>query len=165
MKLYINPLTQTGDTIVEVMIVLAILSLAISSSYATASRSLLNTRQADETSQATELVQSIINQLVALSPAGSTPDIYQSAPYCIYPSGTSEAIQTISTTPSYTVVPGTDYPQECQLDNLYNITISPTLHVSGMGGMFTVQAVWPDLTSTIQNQGSDTVTLSYEIDQ
>ena len=56
-------LNQTGDTIVEVMIVLAVLSLAIGISYATANRSLLNARQAQENTEASELVRTQVELL------------------------------------------------------------------------------------------------------
>ena len=41
---------QRGDTIIEVLIVLAVLGLAIGITYATANRSILNARQAQESS-------------------------------------------------------------------------------------------------------------------
>lgn len=57
---------QAGDTIVEVMVVLAVLGLAIGISYATASRSLFNARQAQENSQATTAAQAQTEQLVSI---------------------------------------------------------------------------------------------------
>ncbi len=61
---------MAGDTIIEVMIVLAVLGLAISISYATANRSLLNTRQAQENSEATKVLQTQIEQLRILAANG-----------------------------------------------------------------------------------------------
>jgi type II secretory pathway pseudopilin PulG len=144
-------LTDRGDTIVEVMFVLAILALAISASYSTASRSLLNTRQADETSQATELVQSTISQLIADSPQGSTQNIYQTSNFCLNASG------------QVTAIPPAPTPFPCQINGLYDITVTPP--GSPTGGLFTVEAKWPDLTGNIQNGGYDTSTLSYIINQ
>ena len=68
-------LRQSGDTIVEVLIVLAVLGLAIGISYSTATKSLLATRQAQENTQATQLLQGQIERLYALSANASTvPD-------------------------------------------------------------------------------------------
>jgi len=61
---------MAGDTIIEVMIVLAVLGLAISISYSTANRSLLNTRQAQENSEATKVLQSQIEGLRILGANG-----------------------------------------------------------------------------------------------
>ena len=51
----IRKLNQAGDTIVEVMIVLAVLGLAIGIAYAAANRSLENARQAQENAEAVQL--------------------------------------------------------------------------------------------------------------
>lgn len=58
---------ESGDTIVEIMIVLAILGFAISIAYSTATKSLLASRAAQESSQATALVQGQLEGLRALS--------------------------------------------------------------------------------------------------
>ncbi len=65
-------LNMRGDTIIEVMIVLAVLGLAISISYSTANRSLLNTRQAQENSEATKVLQSQIEGIRILGANGPT---------------------------------------------------------------------------------------------
>jgi type II secretory pathway pseudopilin PulG len=56
-------LGNKGDTIVEVLIVLAILSFAITISYSSATRSLEDARQSEENSYATELAQSQIEAI------------------------------------------------------------------------------------------------------
>lgn len=66
----IKRLNNRGDTIIEVMIVLAVLGLAISISYATANRSLLNTRQAQENSEASKMLQSQIEGIRILGANG-----------------------------------------------------------------------------------------------
>lgn len=59
--------SQRGDTIVEVMIVLAVLGLAIGIAYATANRSLLNARQAQENSMAAAAAQAQVEQLLSIA--------------------------------------------------------------------------------------------------
>src|SRR5579884_4195391 len=69
--LNIKHLSSSGDTIVEVLIVLTVLGLALGISFATANTSLLNTRQAQENSEATEIAQSQIESLRELVSNGN----------------------------------------------------------------------------------------------
>ena len=162
LKLMPKTIHSRGDTIVEVMVVLAVLGLAISISYATANRSLLDTRQAQENSQATELVQDQVEALRVLAPTPTTDpnyatkDIFQPSdashqPYCIEVN-----------TGNYQVIPPTSaiYAADCQNQlGLYNLTDTYTPDVANDGGTFTVIATWPD----IEGQGNDTVTIFYNL--
>jgi prepilin-type N-terminal cleavage/methylation domain-containing protein len=130
-------LRERGDTIIEVMIVLAVLGLALGIAYATANRSLLNARQAQENSQATALVQSQVEALRALS-KDTTQNIYQVGPYCI------------SQSTPYTIVTGSS----CQMGS-----VPYTLAITYTNPTFTVTATWDD----VQGQGKDTVSLSYRV--
>src|ERR1035437_6822003 len=55
--------SERGDTIIEVMIVLAVLSFAIIIGYSSANRSLADARQSEQNSYAAELAQSQIEQI------------------------------------------------------------------------------------------------------
>ena len=143
---------QAGDTIVEVMVVLAILGLAISISYATANRSLLNTRQAQESSQATELVQSQIEALRTLTGASDTPNIFQAGPYCLVPISPAPV-----TGPFYTLQPG-----GCSIPSVpYQITVNWVNNPPAQPDTFTITARWADVTG----QGNDTLTTIYRLHQ
>jgi len=143
---------QAGDTIVEVMVVLAILGLALSISYATANRSLLNTRQAQESSQATELVQSQIEALRTLTSIGVTPNIFQAGPYCLVPISPPPV-----TGPFYSLQPG-----GCSTPPIpYQITVTYVNNPPTQPDTFTVKAQWPDVTG----QGNDTLTTIYRLHQ
>ncbi|HVV25453.1 MAG TPA: type II secretion system protein [Candidatus Saccharimonadales bacterium] len=149
---------QRGDTIVEVMIVLAVLGLAIGISYATANRSLQNTRQAQENSQASELLESQVEQLrvstdsrLYTNPAATT--------FCMI-NGT------------YTPINGSNPCTFSQSGSTcaaadsfcYTISISRCDAVSttcSAPGTFTATATWPD----ISGSGNDTVTLDYRMPQ
>jgi type II secretory pathway pseudopilin PulG len=144
----LKSLNRAGDTIIEVMVVLAVLGLAISISYTTANRSLLDARQAQENAQATELLQSQIEELRTLA-TSATQNIFVTSPpgqlFCIEPNNTVGLTSTVS-------------PQSyCHYDNLYDITILYTPTAGVTGGRFNLVATWPD----IQGDGNDTVTLSY----
>jgi type II secretory pathway pseudopilin PulG len=147
----LKKLTAAGDTIVEVMVVLAILGLAISIAYATANRSLLNARQAQENSRASELAQSQLERIYAnasVNDHGSPQYVYQTTPFCIDDSG------------NVLLIP----PSPCQFDNQqYSIKTTYYAVDTGIGparivkDTFVVVVTWDD----VLGQGPDTVTLSY----
>jgi type II secretory pathway pseudopilin PulG len=134
-------LKENGDTIIEVMIVLAVLGLAIAIAYATANRSLLNARQAQESSQATALAQSQIEALRTLTADTSATGIFQPGPYCI--------------SSTYTVVTGSSCKQFGTIPYAIDITFVSATNT------FTVKTTWPD----IRGEGDDSVTLVYRIYQ
>jgi prepilin-type N-terminal cleavage/methylation domain-containing protein len=139
-----HSLDQAGDTIVEVMVVLAVLGLAISISYATASRSLLNARQAQENSTASLLLQSQLETLRTFAANKSTSPNYIYRPsFCIDSTGN------VSLSPP------------CVFhNNLYNVTITYAASVGGQdGGTFTLGAQWLDVTG----DGNDSVALVYRL--
>ncbi len=137
---------QRGDTIIEVLIVLAVLGLAMGITYATANRSILNARQAQESSKATVLLQSQIEALRKLAPIGpSVPaqNIYQ-------PVGTKYCIDSSNNVRLY----GGTYP--CTFDGLYTITIE-----RNGSNYFVLRASWDD----VMGQGTNTATMTYRVYQ
>lgn len=133
----IPKLNRRGDTIVEVMVVLAILGLALGISYSTANRSLLDTRGAEENSQATALLQGQVEDLRSLANS-QTQDIFsQGGAFCI------------SSTDTITTNSG------CKnINTLYNIDITYQ-NTGTQPDTFTLVASWPD----VEGQGMDTVTI------
>ena len=145
LKITPKKLNNYGDTIVEVMVVLAILGLSIGISYATANSSLKAIRGAQENSQAGEVLQSQVELLRAS--AGVTdiaqPNyIYQSGTFCLDPANGN--VVTV--------------PANCNLgeDNRYAVTIN---YNPGANDTFTLVAKWDD----VQGQGQDTATLVYRV--
>jgi len=138
-----------GDTIVEVMIVLAILGLSIGICYATANRSLLNARQAQENSIATEIAQSQIETIRALAAANNPSDnVFQSGPFCTYLVSGDYHVMAPTTNPD------TSYKTECTRENsLYQIADT----YDSSKDTFTVVVTWPD----VLGEGNDTVTQNY----
>ena len=131
-------LKQRGDTIIEVMVVLAVLGFAISISYATANRSLLATRAAQESSEATALLKSQIELLRYLAPNGTAvanENIFQAGPFCIQ-------ANVVSTTCKF------------GLDDRYNVAITRVAD-----NTFTLKADWEN----VQGQGRDSATLVYRV--
>jgi type II secretory pathway pseudopilin PulG len=159
----IKLLNSVGDTIVEVMIVLAVLGLSLSIAYATANRSLLNARQAQENSQATQMLQSQIEALRSLAPNGPSvvpaQNVFGSTPYCV---------KNVAGVYSVAQWSGPNTPDPACKQNLYTIKV---LYCQGSGdaacsGMstddnFIAQASWDD----VLGDGRDTVTLVYRLHQ
>jgi type II secretory pathway pseudopilin PulG len=73
---------QRGDTIVEVLISIAVISLILGGAYVTTSNSLLAERGAQERTDATKLVQSQIESLKNMADSGNT-EIFNSSGFCI----------------------------------------------------------------------------------
>lgn len=150
-----------GDTIVEVMVVLAILGLALGVAYATANNSLLDVRQAEEHATATELAQSQIEELRTLLAPGLPTNVFVTGPYCLVPSA-SPSIYVIAPTPPI-VWPGSTYPNGCQVGTYpYTINVSDlTAGNSTVPPNFQILIQWPD----VRGQGTDSVTLNYQVPQ
>ena len=133
-------LNQRGDTIVEVLIVLAVVGLALGLSYSTANRSLLGTRSAEENSQATALLQGQLEDLRSLANSTAPSTIFnQGGAFCI---NSADNIVTGGSCQNLTTL----YKGKIQITYQNNASNPDT---------FTLVATWPDA----QGQGNDTVTL------
>jgi prepilin-type N-terminal cleavage/methylation domain-containing protein len=161
LKRYHRNLHQAGDTIVEVIIVLAIFGLALSICYATANRSLLNARQAQENSIATELAQSQIESLrsLASNSSGSNDIFTTSGLFCIV-NNTIVTGFTVATLALLTSSTYAEYPTGspgCN-DLTYNLYHTAIQYVAATD-TFTTKITWDD----VLGQGQDSVTLSYRL--
>lgn len=150
-------LNRRGDTLIEVMIVLAVLGLALSISYATANRALLNTRQAQETADATRLAETQIERLRAVSPYAFTlPDtnIYGrgASSFCLaLISGNVRVFASSHTNCSSLNRSGVN-----SADGFYNIEV---VEKPAKLNDFTISVTWPN----VRGDGNDNVTMSYRI--
>lgn len=151
-----RPKNSRGDTIIEVMIVLAVLGFAISIAYATANRSLLNARQAQENSEASRYVQSQIEGLISLAPSGTT--IYsQTSGFCI-PDAKSPTIKIAAPLSPCTfgTIPYTVLIYNCDRSGS---SLCSAPNVASNSDSFVVQASWDD----VIGQGTDYVTQVYRV--
>ena len=130
LKLYRS---QRGDTIVEVLISIAVVSLILGGAFATTSRSLASTRDAQERSDGLKLVESQLEQLKNI--AATDPDaIFGSAPasYCIA---------------SGSVLASTNNACKVDATGVYVSGATPqyNLAVSRIGSVFTITNTWDDV--------------------
>lgn len=151
-------LTQRGDTIIEVLIALAVLSSAISVAYVTANRSLLNARQSQEMSRATVLAQSqaeLLRARATITDAMAHPNdfIYiTGSDFCIK----KDKVVKISVTP---VDPDPDNDNACffgTTDVPYKVAIT---YNQTNDDAFTIKVTW----ANVLGDGDDTVTLVYRV--
>lgn len=76
--------SQFGDTIIEVLIALTIISLAVGLAYGVATRSLKSARQSQERLEGLKLVEGQIEQLKALSYSSNNQGIFtESRMFCL----------------------------------------------------------------------------------
>jgi Tfp pilus assembly protein PilV len=154
MKKRILPLKNShGDTIVEVLIVLAILGLAFTMSYAIARRSLAQARSSQEHSEA----QSILTNQIELIRAAidKKTDVFIASPFCMTGVTTLDS----SFGGGYSSVPASStaddfskYPAACQRNNLYYTSIT----YDSTTGIFNVRVRWEGIANLERQQAQIT---------
>lgn len=160
----VKALGERGDTIVEVMIVLAILSFAIIIAYSSANRSLADARQSEENSYAAELAQSQVEQIrsaVINSNDTSTGSIsnlnaqeMSGASFCM------SAGSAITTTAAAFLSPNPCIPTNTTGGVPYTLADTLSQPVQSLPALdsFQILVTWPDALG----QGEDTLTLFYQ---
>jgi type II secretory pathway pseudopilin PulG len=110
-----------GETIVEVLIVIAILSSVLGSAFAITTKTVNNNRQSQEHSEAVGYAQDQLERLKSIAESGSTLP----SKFCISSAGVVKdvsAIATIGQADSNADVMG-DYPAECQTSYYRFVTV------------------------------------------
>jgi type II secretory pathway pseudopilin PulG len=155
-------LRQGGDTIVEVLVSITILSMILGGAYVVTNTSLNDTRDAQEHSNATQLVASQFEQLRSASVTNSGvifgPTL-NNVPFCMV-SGSDTPVMTPS---SSCVVDTTGAPASSGEQPQYSLSITRTATLSGSltYDTFAVTATWDSLRS---GGGKDVVQMSYRLD-
>lgn len=135
-------LNAAGDTIIEVLIVLAILGLSLAVSYATANRGLQQSRNAQEHSAALGLLDSQV-ELVRTAFANHAEASLPAAPFCLAPPTGAQLVNPTTLGPSFNDTLANDtlntatYPGVCTQSSLYNISI-----VGRGSGVFDFRVRW-----------------------
>lgn len=142
---------QRGDTIVEVLIAIAVVSLILGGAYVTTNRSLQATRAAEERGNALKLAESQVEQLKGL--AKSNPEaIFGSAtplPFCISPNtGQPVAASNADCRLGASGTPTSTQP-------VFNLSVNR----ASDGNTFTVTNQWADVSGRI----TDNVRLIYRV--
>ena len=156
-------LNSRGDTIVEVLIALAITSLLIVGAFATSNRSLKGARQSQERAEAMKMVES---QLEALRSISSTVGFSAAAPaspvlFCLDFSAVPPTIVSgfTGTIPDdFLTDTMSQYPTTCKMgqDGRYFMSISRS---AGDSHDFTVRARWKSVATGL----NENISILYEL--
>ena len=135
-------LTSIGDTIIEVLIAMAIVSLVLGGAYISANESFNDTRQAQERSEALQIIESQLEALKQLASNGNTTIFTSPYVFCINNSyAATNATNTPSTsTPTLTFSNSSTFAPACSnlgTAQIYNISIQQTAT-----DQFTATAQW-----------------------
>jgi len=145
---------ERGDTIVEVLISILIVSVILTGAYVTTNTSLRTTRASEERTAALKLVQGQLELVKSMMASSAGATVVNSAPanFCIVP---NTAVGAQPTTPGSTAA-------ACQQDSNGNPTTQALrykLAISKTGNIFTAQAKW----DSIVNSGQDSVQMTYRV--
>jgi type II secretory pathway pseudopilin PulG len=162
MKNLLKPLNKSGDTIVEVLIAMAVVAVVLGGAYTSANRSLNSTRAAQERGEALKFGESQAEALSTL--AGSTTISENSIfntdnnVFCV-PETTYSPVHFNSYDPSTANLADTDfskYPDQCKFDR-YNTSITyDTSNPDSRG--FRVLVRWERV-----NGGRDEISMYYRV--
>lgn len=151
MKLYVN---SRGDTIVEVLVSIAALSLLIASSYVLANRSSQAVRQSQERGEVTKLAESNIERLKQyIGNAGSSLPA-DGAKFCMKSDGSAQVFTAAQNPPTDAQLDDfTKYPNECKTGDYYSVFIER------VGDTYTAHGRWLRATGS----GVDETTMVYRV--
>jgi Tfp pilus assembly protein PilV len=140
---------SAGDTIVEVLIAVAVVSLVLGAAFAVVNRTLHNAQQAREHTEALNLLQGQLERVKALSKIPGNTVFTGSAVFCV--SSTD-----VFTPIAGAVLPAASYPAACTSNAVnggYNLGV-----IRGANNTFTAKANWTGPTG-----GAEEVSLIYRI--
>ena len=150
---------QRGDTIVEVVMAIAVVAVILTGAYASASRSLNNTRAAQERGEALKILEGQLENLNTLSKTDSPPaatNIYDASNRVFCLNDVPARIDFGPYDPSAVSLSATDfskYPAGCTI-GLYNISIT----YGPANDDFTIIARWERI-----NGGLDEIQALYRV--
>jgi Tfp pilus assembly protein PilV len=134
--------TQAGDTIVEVLIAIAVISMILAGAFAVTSRSSRAVRDSQEHAEALFLLQGQVERVRTLSTSVSSP-VYNSAIFCVDDSNTVQTGFGYTSLPPLASDNWSQYPTACKgVNNLYNESIT---YDSG-SHIFTFLSRWDGIT-------------------
>lgn len=143
---------KKGDTIVEVLIAIAVISSVVGSAYAITNNSVQSNSLSQQRSKATKVAQTQLEMLkVWTGNITNTPSAFDETKFCFYNDATGMKLERISAP-----VPtnnNTDYPVNCRQDGeLYMVGISRSTD-----DIFTAHVNWDGATGN-----RDSVSLAYK---
>ncbi len=160
-------LSSRGDTLIEVLIAVAIIGAVLSGSYISATRSLNTGRRAQERTEALQLAQAQLESVKAAmgAPASSNAifDLGSTRFFFCFNTDNSQQPVVLSSGVSDSVFDDDlNNPAVCRSGSFYNVSIEYNEERASapQGGLFTARVRWQRLGSASSN-GKDEVVLRY----
>lgn len=149
-------LTQTGDTIVEVLIALVIVSTIMGGAYLSSNSSLTNSRQSQERGEALKYVETHLERLRAN--AATDNGIFSEEKFCFDTNGT---VTSLSKLPAATAADDdfstAEYPTACNYGGIpYHLSVVQ----DNTNNVFVVRARW----DSANGKERDEVKILYRVD-
>ena len=142
-------LRETGDTIVEVLVAIAVISAVVGTAYAITNRSVQTNQTSQERGQATKEAEAQLETLkLWVGDPAKRSQVFLEEKFCFAPNSSTSQMEVVSF-PAPTPVPtnnNTDYPAECR-KGFYNIGF---LHETGTE-LFTIYVTWDGPKGTREN--------------
>ncbi|MCA9332321.1 prepilin-type N-terminal cleavage/methylation domain-containing protein [Candidatus Saccharibacteria bacterium] len=136
-----NNRRQSGDTIVEVMISLAVISMVIGLAYGIATRSLKQSQQSQERVEASKVAEGQLERLKGFSNSSDLSSLVPAGNFCVT---ATNAIEDVSM-------------GHCTYNNLYRVTDT----YDSSGHLITVQIDWDSATGS--GSGQDQLIMYYRV--
>lgn len=152
----INKRRSKGDTIVEVLLAIAITSIVLAGAYVAVDRSMKATRSAQERGEAIKVAEAQIERLKYLNFSNSAADIYQNGPFCITSTLAVRQVADVSN--------DSDDPNGCRSSGRYIASITR----DAVTGTHQILVLWENITgsSTVATYpGFDEIKMYYRIYQ
>lgn len=155
-----TPLNQRGDTIVEVLISIAVVSMILGGAYVMTNRSLQATRSAEERGNAMKVIEAQLESIKSIA-SGENSDRVMGAStptnFCVVPS-----TLTLTGAGGQTCAFDTLGNNNATQDPKFNISITRTAVNGGEGYTFTIRNTWNSV-SVKGGSGQEQATMSYRI--
>ncbi len=148
-------LGKRGDTIVEVLLAIAVLSVVLGGAYVSSNNSLNAIRQAQERGESLKLAETQLERL-KVAAANPATNIFTTPNYFCLDS--SIAVRQLATTDRDNFI-NPNYPAECQISPLGGIVYYVSIDRSVAGNVFTVVSRW----DRAGGRGRDEVKLMYRV--
>lgn len=148
-----------GDTIVEVLLSIAITSVVLAGAYVAVNRSMKASRAAQERGEAVKVAEAQIEGLKYLNLNKPAANIYQEGPFCI-----SSGLAVIQFDSPPNISSDEDDPNGCRFSGRYVASITR----DSVGGVHQIMVLWENATgsnATPGYPGFDQIKMYYRIYQ
>jgi len=162
--------TQSGDTIIEVLVAISVVSIVLGGAYATANRSLNNIRGAQERVEALKLVEGQLERLKVVSITDESGVFGTSDIYCLDDGNAivpaNNPTRSMGSIPSLDIDDFSKYVSDCQTGASggvqYNLAIDRQNDAGGNpGALFAVHARW----ERVGGNGRDEIIINYRLNK